>query len=229
MHKGFLFASSDTTVYRWAYTVGTRSSLGNPAVVVRNINADGKGGAPMGHWTRTLAFDLADRLYISVGSLGNVDADSYRSRIRRFVGVTAPTVAGGAGFEFQTGEVFADGLRNEVGLAFNSSSSDQVLFGVENGAGVFLCLHANPKKRVLCIDIHHIHSLLMLIDDSQTACKGKIWAVTSTTTILPKSLTCSTAQAATTGVLVCVCACVCVLCMCVCACACACACVLVCV
>ena len=34
-------------------------------------------------------------------------------------------------FDFDDGEVFADGLRNEVGLAFDKSG---VLWGVENGA-----------------------------------------------------------------------------------------------
>ena len=54
-------------------------------VVIKNMNADGKGGAPQGHTTRTLAFDAVGKLYVSVGSYSNVDADSQRSRIRRFV------------------------------------------------------------------------------------------------------------------------------------------------
>ena len=40
----------------------------------------GPGGglsSPLGHSTRTLVFDNEGRLYISVGSLGNVDGDSY--------------------------------------------------------------------------------------------------------------------------------------------------------
>jgi glucose/arabinose dehydrogenase len=99
-----------------------------PVVVVRNINADGKGGAPMGHWTRTLAFDASHRLYISVGSYANVDSDSYRARIRRFPAFTDNVPSGGV--DFTTAEVFADGLRNEVGLAFDETG---VLWGVENG------------------------------------------------------------------------------------------------
>lgn len=72
-------------------------------------------------------FDAAGRLYVSVGSVGNVDPDSYRSRIRRFNLSNVPP----GGFDFDTGEVFADGLRNEVGLAFDRYG---VLWGVENGA-----------------------------------------------------------------------------------------------
>ena len=87
-------------------------------------------GAPGGHTTRTLAFDSEKKwLYVSIGSLGNVDSDSFRSRIRRFDisswnGSTQP-------LNFNEGEVFADGLRNEVGLAFDSHGD---LWGVENGA-----------------------------------------------------------------------------------------------
>ena len=81
----------------------------------------------MGHTTRTLAFDAAGNLYVSIGSAGNVDEDSYRSRIRRFSIDDLPA----GGLNFGDGEVFADGLRNEVGLAFDKHG---VLWGVENGA-----------------------------------------------------------------------------------------------
>ena len=128
VHNGFIYASSDTTVFRWPYTGENFESIGTVEVIVDNINADGQGGAPQGHRTRTLAFDDAGRLYISVGSNGNVDPDSHRSRIRRFeIYEGNPTFP----IDFQTGEVFADGLRNEVGLAFDSFG---VLWGVENGA-----------------------------------------------------------------------------------------------
>lgn len=129
---GMLLASSDTTVFSWAYTHGQRSSsLGSGNVIVSNMNArsdEDDLGAFRGHWTRTLRLSPGDQryLYISVGSAGNIDADSYRSRIRRFDLSTA-----NSSFEFSTGEVFADGLRNEVGLAFDSAG---ILWGVENGA-----------------------------------------------------------------------------------------------
>ena len=125
---GYLFASSDTEVFRWPYAGTERADLGSHTVVVRNINADGNGGAPRGHTTRTLVFDAAGLLYVSVGSYSNVDADSYRSRIRRFGGVVA---AGAQPAEFVDGEVWADGLRNEVGLGFDANGT---LWGVENGA-----------------------------------------------------------------------------------------------
>jgi glucose/arabinose dehydrogenase len=126
LNNGYIYASSDTTVYRWSYNSEKFSSIGEQQIVVENINADGQGGAPQGHTTRTLAFDDIGRLYISVGSGGNVDSDSYRSRIRRF-----ELAKGSLPLDFQNGEVFADGLRNEVGLTFDRHG---VLWGVENGA-----------------------------------------------------------------------------------------------
>ncbi|CAD7950047.1 unnamed protein product [Amoebophrya sp. A120] len=144
----YLYASSSAFVYRWPYTDGQRTEIppSSREIVVKNINADGQGGAPLGHWTRTLVFSEDGYLYVSVGSNGNVDADSYRSRIRRFPskfdanGNAVPLVPGtskpmdalpAGGWDFTSAEVFADGLRNEVGLAFDQ---DEVLYGVENSA-----------------------------------------------------------------------------------------------
>ena len=72
-----LAASSDTTVFRWPYELGSGRKISNnlKEIVIKNMNADGDGGAPMGHKTRTLVFDDLGRLYVSVGSAGNVDKD----------------------------------------------------------------------------------------------------------------------------------------------------------
>lgn len=132
MKGGFLFASSDTAVYRWKYSPGQRTPL-DPAsarVVVSGINADGHGGAPMGHFTRSLVIDDKNRLYVAVGSMENIDESSFRSRIRRFPDILSdkmPLV----GYNFADAEVFADGLRNEVALAFDEGG---VLWGAENGS-----------------------------------------------------------------------------------------------
>ena len=131
---GYIYASSDTTVYRWSFDFSNVDAVaGNAETVIVNMNANGNGGAPKGHWTRTLAIDDSNQyLYISVGSEGNIDPTSYRSRIRRFgMESIENALAGGSTIDFQTGEVFADGLRNEVGLTFDRSG---VLWGVENSA-----------------------------------------------------------------------------------------------
>lgn len=143
-NTGFLYASHDEMVFRWpmSWLNGDLSvSSEQVETVVNNINADGNGGAPWGHSTRTLAFDGQGRLYISVGSYNNVDPDSFRSRIRR-VSVSNSSIFP---IDFTEAEVFADGLRNEVGLAFDMHG---VLWGVENGAD-------NLKREDLGGDIHN--------------------------------------------------------------------------
>lgn len=120
LNGGFLYASSATTVYRWPYQPGQRTSLGMAQTVITLIPSGG-------HSTRTPAFDREGRLYVSVGSAGNLDPDSSRARIRRFSVANLPA----GGMPFSSGEVFADGLRNEVGLAFDSQNR---LWGVENGS-----------------------------------------------------------------------------------------------
>lgn len=84
-------------------------------------------GAPDGHSTRTIVFDKSGRMYVQIGSIGNIDEDSFRSRIRRFQLNEIPS----GGFEYNDAEVYADGVRNEVALAFDKHG---VLWGVENGA-----------------------------------------------------------------------------------------------
>lgn len=131
INGGFLYASTPTTVYRWPYT-GNRQPLGEPQQVVTGIPNGG-------HVTRTLHFDAQGRLYVSVGSGSNLDADSRRARLLRY-----PTNALGATSTFADGEVFADGLRNEVGLA---SDSQGRIWGVENGRD-------NLQRQDLGSDIH---------------------------------------------------------------------------
>ena len=118
LNAGYLYASTPTTVYRWPYP-GDRKGLGDPEPVIRTIPGGGF------HTTRTLQF--ADGyLHVSVGSAGNIDQDSSRARIRRF----AISELGGSVLDFNGGEVFADGLRNEVGLAVDPGGR---LWGVGNG------------------------------------------------------------------------------------------------
>lgn len=113
---GYLYASSASTVYRWLYDA-PREDLGTAAEVITEIPTGG-------HSTRTLLFDN-EYLYVSVGSEANVDPDSSRAQIRRFpiADLTQPRA-------FYDGELFADGLRNEVGLAIDSFGQ---VWGVENG------------------------------------------------------------------------------------------------
>jgi glucose/arabinose dehydrogenase len=131
---GYLYASSTTNVYRWPYVDGT---AGDAEEVIVGMQSGG-------HFTRTLAFDADGKwLYVSIGSLNNADSDSSRSRIRRF---DMSSWDGKTPFNYDDdGELFADGLRNEVGLAFDVHGD---LWGVENGAD-------NLQREDLGGDIHN--------------------------------------------------------------------------
>lgn len=131
INGGFLYASTPTTVFRWPYA-GNRQPLGNPQQVVTGIPNGG-------HVTRTLLFDAQGRLYVSIGSGSNVDDDSRRARLIRY-----PASALTSASTFAEGEVFADGLRNEVGLTLDSQGR---VWGVENGRD-------NLQRQDLGTDIH---------------------------------------------------------------------------
>ncbi|KAG6543065.1 hypothetical protein Mapa_015561 [Marchantia paleacea] len=123
----YLYASSGDVVWRWRYAAGQRRVESALQVVVRNIQNDQGGNSVRGnHVTRTLAA-ARDILYVSVGSIENVDTNSFRARLRSFDLERIPA----GGYDFADGNIFADGLRNEVGLAFDARGR---LWGVENGA-----------------------------------------------------------------------------------------------
>ncbi|WP_394848029.1 PQQ-dependent sugar dehydrogenase [Pendulispora brunnea] len=119
----FVYASSDTTVYRWAYSPGLRQANGAAEVVVRGIPGGGS------HNSRTLVFDSRGRLYVNVGSAENVDIanTATRAQVRRF---TIPDTIPSGGIDYASGEVAAHGMRNEVGLYVDAQDR---LWGAENG------------------------------------------------------------------------------------------------
>lgn len=120
----FVYASSATTVFRWAYSAGRRTEQGAAEVVVKGIPSGG-------HSTRTLAVDSHDRLVVSVGSASNVDTQKTdwdtRSQIRRY---TIPAAVPSGGLAYASGEVLATGMRNEAGIFVDA---DDRIWGVENG------------------------------------------------------------------------------------------------
>jgi glucose/arabinose dehydrogenase len=144
----FLYASSETAVYRWPYTSGSRKASGDAQLVVANIPSGG-------HVTRTLAFDSQGRLYVSVGSSTNVEVDpaliQTRAQVRRFA---IPGALAAGGIDYATGEVVAWGMRNEVGLYVDARDR---IWGVENGrddlamAGTDIH-NDNPGEEVNLID-----------------------------------------------------------------------------
>jgi len=118
-HNGYLYASSSSTVWRWSYDdTAEPKALSNPLVAIKGIPNGG-------HTTRTLLVDDT-WIYVTVGSRNNTDFDSSRSRVKRFRVNSIPN----DGYDFVNGgEVFADGVRNEVGLTFDRHG---VVWGVMN-------------------------------------------------------------------------------------------------
>lgn len=131
-HQGYIYASTPVQVYRWPYTLGSREPLQDVHLVVDNIkgSASSELGGEGGHRTRTLVVDSENRLYVQCGSRYNVDPDSSRSMIRRF-SLEDLDQNQEITYSWDDGEVFADGLRNEVALDFDGQG---VLWGAENGA-----------------------------------------------------------------------------------------------
>src|SRR5262245_17211325 len=146
-----LYASSTTTVYRWPYTSGDRVASGPMETVVTGIESGG-------HSTRTLVVDAQNRLYVSVGSASNVDAPAdpntppaSRALIKRYDLSSIPA----GGYAATAGEVFASGLRNEVGLSIDGKGR---LWGVENGRDNLAVggdIHYdNPAEEVNLFDVN---------------------------------------------------------------------------
>jgi glucose/arabinose dehydrogenase len=98
---GALYVAENGRVQRFRYDPATLKAT-QPAVVVPGLPAGG------GHWTRTAVFGPDGALYVSVGSSCNVcrESDKRRAAVLRYN-------ADGGGER-----IFAAGLRNAVGLAF---------------------------------------------------------------------------------------------------------------
>ena len=98
---GQLYVAETGRVLRFHYDAATMKAS-QPTVIVPSLPTGG-------HWTRTLAFGSDGRLYVSIGSSCNIcrESDSRRAAIMRY----RP--------DGSSGELFASGLRNAVGIAFH--------------------------------------------------------------------------------------------------------------
>jgi glucose/arabinose dehydrogenase len=121
-----VYASSPTTIMRWPRAAGESVAAGPAETVVHDMEASG-------HDTRTLLIDGENRLYVNIGSLFNVEQPAgpdappaKRALIMRYRLDALPA----GGYDASAGEVFAFGLRNEVGMALDAQGR---LWGVENG------------------------------------------------------------------------------------------------
>lgn len=116
-YKGELYIAENDKIRKYQYISNGPSDvrLGQATTVVPDLPEDGV------HFTRTLTFGTDGKMYVSVGSSANVDIedDKRRAAILRYN-------PDGTGFE-----IFATGLRNSVGLAWNPVTRE--LWATENG------------------------------------------------------------------------------------------------
>jgi glucose/arabinose dehydrogenase len=107
-HDDFVYAANTNEVVRFRYDPKTSKRLGNAEHIL-----DLPGMGYHQHWTRSLAFSPdGKKLFVSVGSSTNisVEKDSRRAAIL----VSDP--------DAKNVRIYASGLRNAVGIAFNPES-----------------------------------------------------------------------------------------------------------
>jgi glucose/arabinose dehydrogenase len=107
-HGGYAYVAATNEVWRFRYDSKTSKPLGDAEPIL-----DLPGWGYNQHWTRSLAFSPdGERIFVSVGSKTNVSIESDPRR-------GAILVADPDGKNMQ---IYASGLRNAVGIAFNSES-----------------------------------------------------------------------------------------------------------
>lgn len=113
--QGKLYVAGTEKIWRVDSFRG-RGSAARVTAIVPNLPDGGRG-----HWTRTILFGRDGKLYVSVGSSCNVckEKDPRRAAIVRY----NPDGTGE--------EVFANGLRNSVGIAWHPATHE--LWGTDNG------------------------------------------------------------------------------------------------
>lgn len=112
-HDGYLYVGETHQVIRIKYS-GINKAPGPKEIIVPNIPTGG-------HFTRTVRFGPDSKMYVSIGSSCNVciEKDRRRAAIMRY----NPDGTGG--------ELFAQGLRNSVGIAWHPETEE--LWASDNG------------------------------------------------------------------------------------------------
>lgn len=108
--KEWLYIANTDSVVRFAYQSGQTKADNEPEKLIELTE-----GGYNQHWTRNLIFSPdGTKLYVSIGSSGNVDIEKDERR----AAISVYDVDG------KNGRIFASGLRNPVGLAFNPKTNE---------------------------------------------------------------------------------------------------------
>ena len=113
----YVYVGNTNSVVRFAYQNGDLKARGGPETVIAKIPSGNEHSGGGGHWTRDLAFSAdGKKMYVAVGSRGNIaDTDSDKSEYHR----ANILEANPDGSELR---VYASGIRNPVGIAFDPST-----------------------------------------------------------------------------------------------------------
>ena len=108
---GFIFIADTERVRRWPYQPG-QTRVSGPGQTIMTL----PGGGTFGHWTRALTVSPDQRsLYVSIGSASNI-ADGGMARERGRAAIWR------IGLDGSGARIFAGGLRNPIGTAFEPAS-----------------------------------------------------------------------------------------------------------
>jgi glucose/arabinose dehydrogenase len=116
---GLAFRGKDLIVAETRRLLIFKDADGRLKADVLSVLSEDLPGSGGGHWTRTVAVGPDGAVYVSAGSSCNacVEKDLRRASVLRFAGPEA--------------EIYARGLRNSVGIAFDPDTGE--LWGVDNG------------------------------------------------------------------------------------------------
>lgn len=108
--KDWLYIANTVSVVRFSYKSGQTKAENDPEKIISLVE-----GGYNQHWTRNIIFSPdGTKLYVSIGSSGNVDIEKDERR----AAISVYDVDG------KNGRIFASGLRNPVGLAFNPKTNE---------------------------------------------------------------------------------------------------------
>jgi glucose/arabinose dehydrogenase len=113
----YIYIGNTNSVVRFPYQNGDLKARGGPETIIADIPSGNERTGGGGHWTRDVAFSAdGKKMYVAVGSRGNIaDTDSDKSEYHR----ANILEANPDGSDLR---VYASGIRNPVGIAFDPST-----------------------------------------------------------------------------------------------------------
>ncbi|MEI8281325.1 MAG: PQQ-dependent sugar dehydrogenase [Armatimonadota bacterium] len=112
---GHLYVANTGSIVRWPYKEGQRVASSEPEVVLDGIPQNGY----RNHWTRNILFDFAsNKLYLTIGSEQNVAVEGERRAVVESYDLDSNGLISGKR------NLYASGMRNPIGLAFQPTTHE---------------------------------------------------------------------------------------------------------